>query len=66
MALACSMVSCINLDPEKDFDLVSKDQDTTEDKGVSEQMTPDINCLVNDFPEFFGFPEAEINARIVP
>lgn len=29
-------------------------------------MIPDINCLVNDFPEFFGFPEKEINPNIEP
>jgi len=37
-----------NLDENKDFTLVDKEEDGNQ--GPEEHLVPDINCLANDFP----------------
>ncbi len=59
-----------NMDDEKDYDLVDEEEDepeVEEDEHVEPpHLIPDINCMINDFPELFGFPEKELNAKIKP
>lgn len=48
----------------KDYEFVDAELDTSEEE--PEHLEPDINCLLREFPEFFGFPRKEVNADIDP
>lgn len=50
---------------ENDFELEDEDVDLNEGRDPG-HLVPDINCLVNDFPELFGFPKKIVNERIAP
>ena len=69
--LLLSTITTYNLDTEKDF----KDKEQSEDGNdweeidsygqPKEHLIPDINCIANDFADFYGFPEREINSEIL-
>lgn len=52
-----------NLDENKDYDLVDQIEEE-QPEGPTHRLIPDINCLVNDFPQFFGFPDRNVNPDI--
>ena len=55
-----------NLDEENDYNLVDPQEEEHVEDGESPHLIPDINCLINNFHEFFGFPEKEVNGNITP
>ena len=64
IALLC--IACIShcaLD-QKHFDLVDEEQEGSADGIKTEQLGPDINCLLNNHPELFGFPKKVMNAYV--
>lgn len=52
-----------NLDENKDYTL-NDHVDDEEPLSDGHRLIPDINCLVNDFPQFFGFPDRDVNPNI--
>lgn len=59
------LVISVNTLKDDDFNLVDPEDDqATPDMVKTEHLTPDINCLINNHPELFGFPEKQINASV--
>ena len=56
--------SILGLHEVKDYNFEDKPMEDQE--GDSEHLTPDINCLLREFPEYFGFPKKSVNPNIEP
>ncbi len=65
--LLIGLTSLSNLNEDRDYDYIDEDDNFESDGDEeAEHLTPDINCMVNDFKEFFGFPKKILNSYIVP
>lgn len=62
LIILLNLYSFDNLDPDLDFNVKDKEKEESEESGSNPHLIPDINCLVSNFPELFGFPEKEVNA----